>query len=69
MLIHSFEVKDGKVRADLEWTFPLSQVEIVTGDGKDAKRRTVPVNGDRPDAIATDYGIGIFGTVGTLPPP
>ncbi|RPH51713.1 MAG: hypothetical protein EHM91_00925 [Planctomycetota bacterium] len=43
VLIHSFEVKDGKVRADLEWTFPLSQVEIVTGDGKDAKRRTVPM--------------------------
>jgi hypothetical protein len=43
VLIHSFEVKDGKVLAELEWTFPLSQVEIVTSDGKEAKRRTVPL--------------------------
>lgn len=33
------------------------------------KRRTIPENGDRPDTIATDYGIGMFGTVGTLTPP
>jgi hypothetical protein len=43
VLIHSFEVKDGKVLADLEWTFPLSQVEIVTSDGKEAIRRTMPL--------------------------
>src|SRR6185436_5900812 len=43
VLIHSFEVKDGKVLADLEWTFPLSQVEIVTSDGREATRRTVPL--------------------------
>ena len=43
MLIHSFEVKDGKALADLEWTFPLSQVELVTSDGKEASRRTVPL--------------------------
>jgi hypothetical protein len=43
VLIHSFEVKDGKVLAELEWTFPLSQVEIVTGDGREAFRHTVPL--------------------------
>lgn len=45
VLIHSFEVKDGKVLAELEWTFPLSQVEIVTSDGREARRRTVPTSG------------------------
>jgi hypothetical protein len=44
VLIHSFEMKDGKVLAELEWTFPLSQVEIVTSDGKESKRRTVALN-------------------------
>ena len=43
VLIHSFEVKDGKALAELEWTFPLSQVEIVTSDGKESIRRTVPL--------------------------
>ena len=47
VLIHSFEVKDGKFVADLEWTFPLSQVEIVTSDLKEAKRRTIPMAGAR----------------------
>lgn len=43
VLIHSFEVKDGKAAAELEWTFPLSQVEIVTSDGKASTRRTFPL--------------------------
>jgi hypothetical protein len=43
VLIHSFEVKSGKAIADLEWTFPLSQVELVTSDGKQSKRRTFPL--------------------------
>ncbi len=30
--------------ADLEWTFPLAQVEIVTSDGRTSKRRTIPMN-------------------------
>jgi hypothetical protein len=44
VLIHSVEMKDGKVLAELEWTFPLSQVEIVTSDGKESKRRTVALS-------------------------
>jgi hypothetical protein len=45
VLIHSFEVRDGKAVADLEWTFPLSQVELVTSDGKQSSRRTIPLHG------------------------
>jgi hypothetical protein len=45
VLIHSFEVKDGKAAADLEWTFPLGQVELVESDGKTARRRTRPLPG------------------------
>jgi hypothetical protein len=44
VLIHSFEVKDGTVLAELEWTFPLSQVEIVTSDGVTPLRRTVKMS-------------------------
>src|SRR6185436_18585865 len=44
VLVHSFEVKAGRVHAELEWTFPLSQVELVTSDGKDVRRRTIPLN-------------------------
>jgi hypothetical protein len=41
VLIHSFEVKAGRARADLEWTFPLANIELVTSDGKKARRRTI----------------------------
>jgi len=44
VLIHSCSAKDGKVHADLEWTFPLGQVEIVTCDGKQVKRMTIPMS-------------------------
>ncbi|MBI3856809.1 MAG: hypothetical protein HY293_14065 [Planctomycetes bacterium] len=54
ILIHSFEVKDGKVRAELEWTYPLSQVEIVTSDGKESRRRTLPV------AFTAEFGRAKF---------
>ncbi len=43
VLIHSFEVKAGKAVADLEWTFPLAQVELVAGDGAKSVRKTVPL--------------------------
>jgi len=33
VLIHSFEVREGKARAELEWTFPLHSVELIV-DGK-----------------------------------
>ena len=54
VLIHSFEVKAGKVVADLEWTFPLAQVELVTSDGKQAKRRTIPL------AFTGEFGRATF---------
>ena len=54
VLIHSFEVKAGKAVADLEWTFPLSQAELVTGDGKAAKRRTIPL------AFTGEFGRATF---------
>jgi hypothetical protein len=47
VLIHSFEVKAGKAVADLEWTFPLSQVELVTSDGRETRRRTIPLSGTK----------------------
>jgi hypothetical protein len=43
VLIHSFDAKEGKVTADLEWTFPLSQILIVSWDGRELKRRTIAV--------------------------
>jgi hypothetical protein len=54
VLIHSFEVKGGKAIADLEWTFPLSQVELVTGDGKQSRRRTIPL------AFTGEFGRSTF---------
>jgi hypothetical protein len=41
LLIHSFDVEDGKAIADLEWTFPLSHVALVTSDGTRATRRVL----------------------------
>ena len=32
---------EGKVRADLEWTLPLAQAEIITCDGKTVRRQTI----------------------------
>jgi hypothetical protein len=43
VLIHSFEVKAGRVLADLEWTFPLSQAELVVAAGGRVRRRTIPL--------------------------
>jgi hypothetical protein len=54
VLIHSFEVKAGKVVADLEWTFPLSQAELVTGLGGQVKRRTIPL------AFTGEFGRATF---------
>ena len=44
VLIHSFDARSGKVTADLEWTFPLSQILLVSWDGREVKRRTISVN-------------------------
>jgi hypothetical protein len=50
VLIHSFDVKDGKAIAELSWTFPLSHVALVTSDGTRATRRLVAL----PDT--TEHG-------------
>jgi hypothetical protein len=41
ILIHSCEAGAGKLKADIEWTLPLNQVELVMCDGKTARRRTI----------------------------
>jgi hypothetical protein len=41
VLVHAFEAKEGEVVADLEWTFPLAQVELAWWDGSAVGRRTV----------------------------
>ncbi|MBM3836741.1 MAG: hypothetical protein FJ398_02055 [Verrucomicrobia bacterium] len=46
VLIHSFDARNAKVTAELEWTFPLSQVLIASWDGHEVKRQTIQV----PDA-------------------
>jgi len=43
VLIHSCRLEGGKVRADVEWTLPLGQAEIITSDGKTVLRKTVPL--------------------------
>ena len=43
VLIHSFEARDDEVTADLEWTFPLEQVELIV----DGQRRTIPLPATR----------------------
>src|SRR5882672_1733349 len=54
VLIHSFEMKGGRVFADLEWTFPLAQVELVTSDGRQSRRRTIPL------AFTREFGRATF---------
>jgi hypothetical protein len=41
ILIHAFDLRDGKVTADLEWTLPLAFAEIVTGDGQNVRRQRI----------------------------
>ncbi|HEX7901170.1 MAG TPA: hypothetical protein VF950_25655 [Planctomycetota bacterium] len=47
VLIHAFDAKDGHVSADLEWTFPLRQVELAWWDGANVRRRTIPLDETR----------------------
>lgn len=44
VLVHAFDVKDGKATAELEWTFPLSHVVLAWWDGREVKRRTVEMS-------------------------
>jgi hypothetical protein len=48
VLIHSFDAKNGKVNAELEWTFPLSQILMASWDGHQVTRQTIQVN-DAPE--------------------
>jgi hypothetical protein len=41
VLIHDFKAAEGEVVADLQWTFPLSIVELAWWDGKAVHHRTV----------------------------
>lgn len=43
VLIHDFAAKDGRLHADLEWTFPLRQLELSWWDGTKVQRKTVPL--------------------------
>ena len=43
VLIHACAAQEGKLRADLEWTLPLGQAELVTSDGKSVQRKTIPL--------------------------
>lgn len=41
VLIRSCQAADGKIQAELDWTFPLAEVVLVTCDGKAARQQTV----------------------------
>jgi hypothetical protein len=43
VLIYSCRLEGDKVRADVEWTLPLGQAELVTCDGKTVQRQTIPL--------------------------
>ena len=47
ILIHSCRLQAGKLRAEVDWTLPLRQAELVTCDGKVAKRTTIPLSGTK----------------------
>jgi hypothetical protein len=47
VLIRSCRLAEGKVRAEVEWTLPLGQAELVTCDGKTVQRKTIPLAGSR----------------------
>ncbi len=38
VLIHSFDAREGKVKAEIEWTFPLAQVVVAAWDGRTLRR-------------------------------
>lgn len=41
VLIHSCRLVGNQVRAEVEWTLPLGQAELVTCDGKNVRRKTI----------------------------
>jgi len=48
VLIENYEVKEGKVRADVEWTFPLEFVEVVWGGDQGVERILVSTTDRAP---------------------
>ena len=44
VLIHSCERRGNEIVADMEWTLPLRQAELVVCDGKTARRRTIELS-------------------------
>jgi len=43
VLLHSCRVEGGNLTADVEWTLPLRQAELVTSDGKTVERKSIPL--------------------------
>jgi hypothetical protein len=48
VLIPEFEVTDGAVEAEIEWTYPLDFVEVVWGDGETTDRTIVSTADQEP---------------------
>jgi hypothetical protein len=44
VLLHSVDLKNGKITADAEWTLPLAFAEIITGDGQTVKRQRIDLS-------------------------
>ena len=53
VLVHAFDARDGKVTADLEWTFPLRQAELAWWDGAAVRRRTIALDDTREEGRRT----------------
>lgn len=48
VLIKNYEVKDGTLTAEVEWTFPLDFVEAVWSDGKNIDRKIISATDLKP---------------------
>ncbi|MBN2535670.1 MAG: dockerin type I repeat-containing protein [Spirochaetales bacterium] len=47
VVMYSYSMNTTTVQVDLEWTFPLSFAEIISGDGNVIKRKTISLAGTR----------------------
>ena len=48
VLIPEFEIAEGAIEAEIEWTYPLDFVEVVWGDGKTTDREIVSTVDEEP---------------------
>jgi hypothetical protein len=48
VLLRRVTVEDKAVVAEVEWTFPLEFVEVVSGDGESVKREVIPATQQEP---------------------